>query len=65
MTKAQLLKENERLRDELKIAKAPHAVRISADGVQMLSPRKAAMLAAKAQAAQSGRVVTVVVTKSH
>lgn len=66
MLKKELEAENARLRQHIKTLKTPSAIRITADGVQTLTPRKAAMLAARAEAKASGRVVTVVVsTKRH
>lgn len=63
MSEQEIRREIKRLQDLLpKKGKSPSAVRITADGVEQLSPRKAALLAAKAEAQRTGRVVTVIVS---
>jgi hypothetical protein len=73
MNQSDIKKEIKRLNALLDDPKGKHpqgtdrhtAFRVTADGAERLSPRKAAMLAAKAEAKASGRIITVIVsTKS-
>lgn len=65
MTEKEIRNKIKELQDLLPPKRAPKAVvgvRITKEGVETLTPRKAAMAAAKAEAQRTGRVVTVTVS---
>jgi hypothetical protein len=61
-TKAALEARVKELEAELAARRQTTGIRVTADGVERLTPRRAAMLAAKAEAQRTGRVVTVTVS---